>query len=88
MAAGEEAIVGVKGGVEQVLAVKLLKNQCVEQIGSGLRVAGMGQVKLLKALHRAGIVEVVEVLVGRAHLGVVVHGVGVRGRGHGRDRQY
>ena len=88
MAAGEEAVVGIEGGVEQVLAVKFLKNQCVEQIGSGLRVAWVGQVKLLEALHRGGIVEVVEALIRRAHLGVVVHGVGVRGRGHGRDRQY
>jgi hypothetical protein len=87
VAAGEKAVVGVKGSVEQVLAVKLLKDQRIEEIGRGLRIAGMGRVKLLEALHRGGIIEVVEALIRRAHLGIEVHGVGVHGRGHDWNRQ-
>src|SRR5208282_1970923 len=75
--AGEKTVVGVEGGVEQILPVELLEDDRVEQIGRGLRVAGMGRAKLLETGDSVGIIKIVEILVGSAHLRVVVHRVGM-----------
>ena len=83
MATGEEAVVGVVGGVEQVLAVELLKDEGVEQHDRGLRVAGVGLVVAVKAGDGARVILDVKVVVGLAHGGVVIHGVGVDGGGQG-----
>ena len=62
VAAGQEAVVGVEGGVQQIEPVEFLKDHGVEQQRGGLRIAGMRRMKALKALDRARIVQVVEVL--------------------------
>ena len=77
MFAGEEAVVGIEGGVEEVLAVELLKDVGFEEERGGLRIAGMGLKDALKELDCAGIIEVVEVLEGLPDQGIAIEGIGV-----------
>ena len=77
VAAGEKAVVGVEGGVEQILPVELLEERGFKQVGGGLRIAGVLGMEALEAADGLGKVEVVEVMEGFAHLGIVVHGIGV-----------
>ncbi len=86
--AGEKSVIGVEGGIEEIEPVKLLEDARVEQIGGGLRIAWMFLMVLLKLRDGVGEIEVVKAVVSRAHLRVVVHGIGVQilGRGHhGRE---
>ena len=76
---GEEGVVGVVGGVEEVLTVELAEDERHEDVAGGdgdLRVALLDG---LEAGERAVVVEVVEVLVGLADLRGEVDGVGVGG---------
>ena len=81
--AGQKAVVGVEGRVEQIEPVEFLKNHRIEQQGRCLRVARMLRVELLEPLHSAGEVEIVEAIGGFAYERVVVQRVGVNRRGPG-----
>src|SRR5665213_1343516 len=79
MPPGEETIVCVEGGVEQVLTIELLKERDFKQVCGCLGIAGMFGADMLKALNGAGVVEVVKVAEGFVDLRIVVHGIGVAG---------
>src|ERR1035438_5830709 len=88
---GEKSVIGVEGSVQQVLPVKLLKYQRVQQQRSGLGIAWMRLMNALKSLHSAGIVQVVEVYVRLAHQRISVQRIGMRIRGPAqasRQKQY
>ena len=68
VAAGEKAVVGVEGGVEQVLLVKLPEEDGFKQVCRGLRIAGMFAMKALEAVDRGWEIQVVEALVSLAYL--------------------
>jgi len=76
---GEEGVVSVVGGIEEVLTIKLAKDERHEDVAGGdggLRVVFLDG---LEAGEGAVVVEVVEVLVGLADLRGEVDGVGVGG---------
>ncbi len=79
---GKEAVVGVVGGVEEVLMVELAEDEDLEDVGGGEGIVGMGEGDGLEAGEGAVVVEVVEMLVGVADLGEEVEGIGV-GMGRG-----
>jgi hypothetical protein len=76
---GEERIVGVVGGVEQVLTVEFAEDERLEDVAGGDGALGIGFLDGLEAGEGAVVVEVVEALVGLADLGGEVDGVGVGG---------
>jgi hypothetical protein len=77
VAAGEKTVVGIKSGVEQVKPIQFLKNQRVEQIRRGLRIARVRRAELLKVRNGRGEIQIEIAIVGSAHLRVVVHRIGV-----------
>ena len=90
---GEEGVVGVVGGVEEVLTVELAEDERHEDVAGGdggLRVVLLDG---LEAGEGAVVVEVVEVVVGLADLGSEIDGVGVGGgvvgvrEGWGREQE-
>jgi hypothetical protein len=76
---GEERIVGVVGGVEQVLTVELAEDERLEDVAGGDGRVRVVSLDGLETGEGAVVVEVVEVLVGLADLGGEVNGVGVGG---------
>jgi hypothetical protein len=76
---GEEAIVGVVGGVEEILMVELAEDERHEDIAGGDGRLGVGLLDGLEACEGSFVVEVVEVVVGLADFGGEVDGVGVGG---------
>ena len=78
VAAGQKTVICVEGRVQQVQPVKLLKDHGIQQQRRGLRIARMRRMKALEALHRAGIIQIVKVLVGLAHQRIAIQRVGVR----------
>jgi len=79
VALGEyEGVVGVVGGVEEVLMVELAEDEGHQDVVSGHGVLGIGALDGLEAGESAIVVEVVEEVVGFADIGCEVYGVGVR----------
>ena len=74
---GEEAVVGVVGGVEEVLMVELAEDEGGEDVVPGHGIGGMLGGNLLLDFERGVVVEVVEVQHGLADLGIEVEGIGV-----------
>jgi hypothetical protein len=77
---GEEAVVGVVGGVEEVLMVEFAKDERLQDIADGDGALGIGFLNGFEAAEGTLVVEVVKMLVGFADLGGEVDGVGVGGR--------
>ena len=73
----EEGIVGVVGGVEEVLMVELAEDEDHEDVAAGHGVLRIGPLDGLETREGTFVVEVVEVLVGVANLRGEVDGVGV-----------
>jgi len=76
---GEERVVGVVGGVEEILTVELAEDECLKDVAGGdggLRIVSLDG---FEAGEGAVVVEVVEALVGLANLRGEVDGVGVGG---------
>jgi len=85
---GEEAVVRVVGGVEQILVVELAKDKGREQVVRGHRVVGVLAGDLLLDFERGVEVEVVEELEGLADGRREIEGVGVEdGLGGGGERK-
>ena len=76
---GEEGVVGVVGGVEEILTVEFAKDERLEDVAGGNGGLRIGLLDGFEAGEGAVVVEVVEVLVGLADLGGEVDGVGVGG---------
>ena len=76
---GEEAVVGVVGGVEQVLMVELAEDDRHEDVAGGDGALRVGALDGFEAGEGAVVVEVVEVLVRLADGGGEIDGVGVGG---------
>ena len=76
---GEEGVVRVVGGVEEVLMVELAEDERHEDVAGGDGGLRVGLLDGLEAGEGAVVVEVVEVLVGFADLRGEVDGVGVGG---------
>jgi hypothetical protein len=76
---GEEAVVGVVGGVEEVLMVEFAKDERLQDVADGDGALGIGFLNGFEAGKGALVVEVVEMLVGFADLGGEVDGIGVGG---------
>jgi hypothetical protein len=76
---GEEGVVGVVGGVEQVLAVELAKDDGEEDVADGDGALRIGALDGFEASEGAFVVEVVEVLEGVANRRGEIDGVGVGG---------
>jgi len=76
---GEEAVVRVVGGVEEILTVELAEDERHEDVSGGDGALGVGALDGFEAGERALVVEVVEVLVGVAERRSEVDGVGVGG---------
>jgi hypothetical protein len=76
---GEEGVVGVVGGVEEILTVEFAKDERLEDVSGGDGGLRIGLLDGFEAGEGAVVVEVVEVLVGLADLGGEVDGVGVGG---------
>ncbi len=74
---GEEGVVGVVGGVEEVLTVELAEDEGLEDVAGRDGALGVGFLDGLEAGEGAFVVEVVEVLLRLANLGREVDGVGV-----------
>ena len=70
---------GVVGGVEEVLVVKLAEDEHHEDVVGGHGVLWVGSLDGFEAGERAVVVEVVEVLVCLANLRGEIDGVGVGG---------
>ncbi len=86
---GEEGVVRVVGGVEEVLVVELAEDEHHEDVAGGDGALGIGLLDGFEAGEGAVVVEVVEVLVGLADLRGEIDGVGVGiadGLGEGRQR--
>jgi hypothetical protein len=84
MAAGEEAVVGVEGGVKEIEAVELLKKDGVKQERGCLRIARMSGMEALEALDGARVIEVIKVIGGFANQGVAIERVGMHVRSAGK----
>jgi hypothetical protein len=76
---GEEAVVGVVGGVEEVLMVELAEDESHQDVAGGDGALRIGLLDGFEAGKGALVVEVVEMIVGFADLGGEVDGVGVGG---------
>ena len=76
---GEEGVVRVVGGVEEVLMVELAEDERHEDVAGGDGALRVGLLDGFEAGEGAVVVEVVEVLVGFADLRGEVDGVGVGG---------
>jgi hypothetical protein len=76
---GEEAVVGVVGGVEEVLMVEFAKDERLQDVADGDGALGIGFLNGFEAAEGTLVVEVVEMLVGLADLGGEVDGIGVGG---------
>ena len=76
---GEEGVVRVVGGVEEILTVEFAEDEHHEDVAGGDGALGIGFLDGFEAGEGAVVVEVVEVLVGLADLGGEVDGVGVGG---------
>src|SRR5260370_25663837 len=76
---GEKGVVGVVGGVDKMLVVEHAEDVQHEDVVGGHGVPRVLPVDGLEAGKGAVIVEVVEVLVGLAHQGSQVDGIGVGG---------
>jgi hypothetical protein len=75
--AGQEAVIGVESGVEQILPVEFLEDLRLEQKARGLRIAGVRLVDSPETLDGAWIIHVVEVLESLPDQRVAVQRVGV-----------
>jgi len=90
VAAGEEAVVGIEGRVEEVEPVEFLEDLSIEQKDGRLGIAGVLPVEALQAIDSAGKVEIVEVLRCFADEGVSIEWVGMHGvcaGGRGEEQQ-
>ena len=76
---GEEVVVRVVGGVEEILAVELTEDGAHEEVVPGHGIVGVGLRYVVPNFERAVVVEIVEVVVGLTDGGVEVERVGVRG---------
>ena len=76
---GEERVVGVVGGVEEILTIEFAEYERLEDVAGGDGGLGIGFLDGLEAGEGAVVVEVVEALVGLADLRCEVDGVGVGG---------
>jgi len=76
---GEEGVVSVVSGVQEVLAVEFAKDQCEEYVADGDDALRMCSLNGFEASESAFIVEVVEVHEGVADFWGQVDGVGVGG---------
>jgi len=76
---GEEGVVGVVGGVEEVLTVEFAEDERLEDVAGGDGALGIGFLDGFETGEGAFVVEVVEVLVGLTDLWGEVDGVGVGG---------
>ena len=76
---GEEGVVGVVGGVEEVLIVEFAEDEGLEDEGCDDGALWIGFLDGLEAGEGSLVVEDVEVVVGFANLGGEVDGVGVGG---------
>jgi hypothetical protein len=74
---GEEGVVGVVSGVEEVLAVELAEDEGEEDVADGDGALRVGALDGFEAGEGAFVVEVVEVIEGLADLRGEVDGVGV-----------
>jgi hypothetical protein len=74
---GEEAVVGVVGGVEKVLMVELAKDESLQDVADGDGALGIGLLDGFEAGKGTLVVEVVEMIVGFADLRGEVDGIGV-----------
>ena len=76
---GEEGVVRVVGGVEEILAVEFAEDERHQDVAGGDGALGIGFLDGFKAGEGAVVVEVVEVLVSLANLRGEIDGVGVGG---------
>jgi hypothetical protein len=76
---GEEAVVGVVGGVEKVLVVELAEDDGQQDVSDCDGALGVGALDGLEAREGSVVVEDVEVLEGVADRGGEIDGVGVGG---------
>jgi hypothetical protein len=76
---GEEGVVRVVGGVEEILIVEFAEDECLEDVGGGDDALRMGFLDSFEAGEGSVVVEVVEAVVGFADLGGEVDGIGVGG---------
>ena len=85
---GEEGVVRVVGGVEEILVVELPEDEHHEDVAGGDDALGISLLDGFEAGERAVVIEVVEVLVGLADLRGEIDwvGVGINGLGKGRQR--